>query len=102
VGFLSSSTLPQESGGSPTIYNVSLGPVSTEQSQALPANTKQFMVKSRGQSLLQIAFSSGQSGTNYITIQPNAVFSTSGLFASQTVYFQSPQTGDVVEIMAIT
>lgn len=102
MGFLGSSIQAAPVSGTVTNFNVTLGPVSTEQSQALPADTKYFMVKSRGQSLLQLAFSSTESGTNYITIQANAVFSLPGSFASLTLYFQSPQTGDIVEITAVT
>ncbi len=83
-----------------TIYNVALGPVNTEQSQVLPANTKGVLIKTRGRAPLKLAFSVGQSGTNYVSVPGRAVYSDDYMSGSLTVYFQSPQTSDVVEIVA--
>lgn len=86
----------------PIIFNVALGPVDTEQSQVLPANTKKFTVKTRNNSALKLSYSSGQSGITYIDLKKNAVFTDNNLYATQTIYFQSPNTSDVVEIVAYT
>lgn len=83
-----------------TIYNVALGPANTEQSQALPANCKGFLIKTRGRATLKLAFTSGQSGTNYVSLARNAVHTDSFMSTAVTLYFQSPQTSDVVEIIA--
>ena len=85
-----------------TIFNVTLGPVSTEQSQALPLNTKEFIIKTRGNSELKLAYTALQSGTLFVTIHKNAAFTDDNFYAALTLYFQSPQTGDVVEIVAYT
>ena len=101
MGFIGSSTLPAGAGDTVrTIYNVALGPVNTEQSQALPVDSKGFTIKTRGTSELKLSFSVGTSGTNYITIPCGAVYSDEFFTESLTLYFQSPQTGDTVEIIA--
>jgi len=86
----------------PSMFNVSLGIINTEQSQALPASTKEFIVRTRGAAELKLAFVASESGTKYITIPRRATFTVKQFFTSQTLYFQSPQTGDVVEILAFT
>ena len=100
MGFLNSSTQQQSLDTTPTIFNIALGTTDTEQSQALPSNTKQFLIKTRNNTELKISYTSGQSGTNFITIKRNAVFTDTNLYASQTLFFQSPSTGDTVEIVA--
>lgn len=103
MGFIGTSQSPSVNFDStPTIYNLAIADADTEQSQALPANTKDLMIKTRGQALLKIAFVSGQSGTNYITIPANAVFHTTQVFENLVVYFQSPSSGDIVEILAFS
>jgi hypothetical protein len=83
-----------------TIFNISLGAVDTEQSQALPANTKSFILKTRGNSLLKLSYTSTESGIKYVTIPKQGVFTDDNFYTSQTIFFQSPQTSDVVEIVA--
>ena len=102
MGFLSSSTQQEASSTTTTIFNIALGPVDTEQSQVLPTNTKGFTIKTRGNAELKLAYSMGDSGTLFITLKKNAVWTDTNLYASQTLYFQSPQTGDTVEIVAHT
>jgi hypothetical protein len=94
--------LPGNSDTSATIFNVTLGPVDTEQSQALPSSTKGFLIRTRGKSELKLAYTLGDSGVTYVTIPRNATFTDNNFYSSQTLYFQSPQTGDVVEIVAYT
>jgi hypothetical protein len=88
-----------EAGRSPTIYNISITLANTEVSQVLTTNTKNFTVKVRGNSKLQIAFVSGESSTNFITVPPGAVFTSEGLNFSGTLYFQTTQPSQVVEIL---
>lgn len=103
MGFIGTSQSPsQVTDSAPTIFNLEIAAANIEQSQALPANTKEFMIKTRGQGLLKIAFISNGSGTNYITIPGNAVFHTSQVFESLTVYFQSPTVGTIVEILSFS
>lgn len=91
---------PGDQNTTVTIFNVALGPVNTEQSQALPANTKSFLLKSRGNSEVKLAYSLGGSGTTYVTVPRASVYKDENFYTSQTIYFQSPQTGDTIEIIA--
>ena len=84
----------------PTMFNITLGATDTEQSQALPADTKKFLIKTRGNTELKLAYTATESGTKYVTIPKQGVFVDENFYSSQTIYFQSPQTGDVVEIIA--
>ncbi len=83
-----------------TIFNITLGTINTEQSQALPANTKCFTIKTRNSTPLKISYTVSESGTDFIGIKPNAVYMKNAFYSSQTIFFQSPETGDVVEIEA--
>lgn len=85
-----------------TIFNLTIAVASTEQSQALPANTKKFIIRTRGKGKLQLAYSSGDSGTTYITVPAGASYEDINLYTSQTLYFQSPKVGEIVELIAFT
>lgn len=88
------------SNTTPTIFNITIAAADTEQSQALPANTKRLLIKTRGNTLLKLAYNATESGTKYVTIPKQGVFTDNSFYTSQTIYFQSPQAGDVVEIIA--
>jgi len=80
------------------ITNLSLGVANTEYSHALQGGLKGLMVKSRGNSVVKISFTSGTSGTNYITIPKGAVLFLDDLtFSGITLYAQS----NVIEIVEI-
>jgi len=83
-----------------TIFNIALGAVNTEQSQALPADTKKFLMKTRGKAELKLSHTATESGTKYITIPGAAVYEDINFYSAETLYFQSPQTSDTVEIIA--
>ncbi len=83
----------------PTIYNLSAPTSGVEVSQALTDNTKQLLVRVRGASM-QIAFVSGQSGTNFITIPAGASLFLKDLKTnSLTLYLQTNKNGQTIEIM---
>lgn len=87
--------------GTPTIYNVtSPGTANTEFSQALSANTKQFMIRVRGNAKLQFSFASGTSGSNFITIPPGSNYHAEGVdVASATIYMQANKASQTIEIL---
>ena len=85
-----------------TIFNVTITSANTEQSQALPANTKEFLIRTRGSAELKLAYDSGDSGTLFVTIPGRATKTVSRFFKAQTLYFQSPTAGEIVEIEAYT
>jgi len=87
----------------PTIYNVTLTSADTEYKQALPSKTKKFTVQCRTASDVKLAFTEGESGTNYVTIKANTNYYEDNVLAeSLTLYMQSTQAGVVVEIIAWT
>lgn len=83
----------------PTIANVAIASADTEQSHSFPAGTKRFFVKPRGAGKIKLSHIATQSGSNYITIWPGAVYDSNEVAASPyTIYFQSPIAGLVVEM----
>ena len=101
MGFVGSSTLAASNNDTVrTIYNITLGPVNTEQSQTLPPDTKGYLIRTRGNAVLKLAFILGESGTNYITIPKNSNYEDLFFSNEITLYFQSQQTADLVEIIA--
>jgi len=103
MAIVGSSTLAAAAGTTSTTvtrFNIPLGLANTEQSQALPANTKKYVIKSRNNAVLKIANTVTESGTLYTELKANAVLTDDQFYSSQTIYFQSPSTGDTVEIIA--
>ncbi len=86
----------------PTIFNVSCASNATEYSQALPANTKCFILKARNASKINFSYSLGTTLTNYISVPSGAVFEDKNLYSSQTIYFTCSKNSEVVEIVAYT
>lgn len=82
-----------------TIYNVSALTAGTEYSQALSSGTKSFTIRSRGNSELKLAFTSGESGTKFVTIPKGASYSQEGLNFSGTLYFQANKNSETIEIV---
>ena len=72
----------------------------TEYSQALPADTRKALIRVRsGGYDVKLAYVSGESGTNYITIPAGATKVIEGVFLlNTTLYFQCPGAGEVLEI----
>lgn len=86
----------------PTIYNLSAPTAGTEYSQSLNANTRQILLRVRGNGRAQISFTSGESGTKYITIPSGASLSLTDLGASVTLYIQTDKNAQVIEILEWT
>lgn len=86
----------------PKIYNLSAPTANTEVSQALSADTKQLLIRVRGNATLQIAFNVGESGTNYMTIPAGASLSLTDLKTSATLYLQTDKSSQVIEILEWT
>jgi hypothetical protein len=86
----------------PTIFNVLTGLANTESSQALPSNTKRFIIKARGNTRIQMSYSIGTSGSNYFTIEPGASYEDENYYVSQTIYFQCNKATQTIEIITYT
>lgn len=83
-----------------TIFNVNIISAGVEQSQALPANTKKFLIRSRNKGQLRLAYTSGGTNASYLTIPKGSSYEDEEYYVAQTIYFQSTQPGDVIEIVA--
>lgn len=86
---------------SPTIANIAVGVPNFEISYALPADTKKFLIKARGNSKLHLSFLLGGSGVTYLTIPMGGVFSETDIGTPLlTLYFQSSKAPEVVEVLS--
>ena len=84
----------------PEIDTLSLPTANTEGSFAFPAFTRHLLVQNRNRGLLKVAFTLGAtSGTDYITIFPGNYLQYSlNVESPLTIYIQSPQAAQTVEI----
>lgn len=82
----------------PKIYNVAVATANTETSQTLSVGIKKFTIFVRGLATLKLSFTSGQSGTNYITVPAGSAYHADELKFSGTLYFQTTKDTQTVEI----
>ncbi len=101
MAFTTSTSILKASGGtSPRITNVAVSTANTEVAHTLVASLKQILIRSRDGHKIQLAFTSTESGTKFITIKPGAVFQQSGVeYAGGSLYIQTDQGPGVVEIL---
>lgn len=81
-------------------YNVPLASADTESSLVLPADIAGYMIRAREAGVLKLSHTSGESGTNYITIPARATMTDDHRYQNLTIYFQSPSAGTIVEVVA--
>jgi len=87
----------------PVIYNVTMTSANTEYSQALPANTKKFLVHTRDGTAFRLAFVTGKVAAPtepYFTIDGVPYWEDHINPALLTLYFACASAGKVVEIIA--
>ena len=87
----------------PSIQNVTITLAATEETITLPAGTRRFMIKTRTENAkMQISYVSGESGTQYLTLIPGAVYKEDGIDAAASVslYVQSNKASTVVELVS--
>jgi len=84
----------------PNIYNVTMTSADTEKNKELPEGTRKVLIKLRsGSAVLKLAYVSGESGTNYVTIPTGGSKYLEGTWLHDlTLYFQSPSASQVAEI----
>ena len=82
-----------------SISNESIAVANTEQSFVLPTDCKKFLIRNRSYNDLRFSYDSGGTTTDWLTIKKGAVFTDQNLYSSQTIYFQGPTMGDVIEIV---
>lgn len=96
-----STTIVIPGAESPTVANVDMPSATTEYSYLLPDGTKQFLIRTRSGASFQVAYVSGQTGSNYLTISRGSFYSESELTTNNlTVYFQSQEANQTAEIVS--
>lgn len=87
----------------PQITNVTMGAAGTETAVVLPAGTKRYAIKARGNSRLQFSYVSGETNTTYWTEFPGFTFEEDVVDrANTTVYVEANKNGEVLEIKTWT
>jgi hypothetical protein len=86
--------------GRPKIYNLELASADTEYALVLADNTFKFTLKSRNGASLKLAYTSGESGTNYISIPVGITYWEDEINILRSLYLQSPTPGTIVEVVA--
>lgn len=85
---------------SPVITNIVMTTAGTEYSHTFTQDVQSFTIKTRNGSNLKFAFVAGQSGTNYISLPGRASYGENSITVnSVTMYFQSDQNGDILEVL---
>lgn len=79
------------------IYNISTT-ANTETTQQLPANCKAFVLRARGNSRLQLAYSVGTSSTVFLTVPPGGEWKDDKFYSNQSIYFQTSKD-ETVELI---
>jgi len=84
----------------PTVTNVTMTAANTEYSHTVQANTKKLLIKERsGGSSVKLCYTSGASGTTYITIPAgSSKYLEATWLRGIVLYFQCPDAGNVLEI----
>lgn len=85
-----------------SIQNITLPTANTEVSVSLPSNTKRYRVKVRKHTaLVNLAFVSGETSTNYWTISRGTVFDSADLDfeSSETIYLSASKANTTIEII---
>jgi len=85
----------------PTIKNVDITSADTEYSYALPSGTRKFTIKLRDPGYpLKLAMVAMGSGTTYVNIPQGGTYAIDDIRTPLTLYFQSPQSSMVAEIIS--
>lgn len=99
-----SSQLNVQVATTPAIYNVTMTNADTEYSQALPANTKKFIIQTRDGTEFRLAYVTGKVATPtapWFTVRMNGTYSEDNLTcAAQTLYFGCGDAAKIIEIIA--
>jgi len=89
-------------GSNPVIYNVSCASANTEYSQVLNSGVKKFIVRVRGLAIMRIAFDSGETNVEWLTVPTGCSYCDDGLSFNGVLYFQTNKASQIVEILEWT
>lgn len=82
------------------VNNLSMPTANTEYSLALESGIRQLTVRSRITSTMKIAFVSGETTTNFITLEPGAVLVLDKMkLTGKTIYISSNVDSNTAEII---
>jgi len=88
----------------PAIYNVTMTNANTEYNQALPSDTKKFLIHTRDGTSFRLAFVTGKVATPtapYFTVLTGDVYYEDMIEpVSLTLYFACASAGKIIEIIA--
>lgn len=82
-----------------TISNEAIAAPNVEQSFVLPSNTKRFLIRNRANNDIKFAYTVGGTASDWLTIKKGAVLEDTSFYSAQTIYFQTDNAGDVIEIV---
>lgn len=83
-----------------TVANVLCTLVNTEYSYALPSGTKKIKIRARGKSRIRLAGITGQTSTTFFTIHPGETYEDDMITATITIYFETNNALEIVEIIS--
>ena len=89
----------------PVIINHTIDAISEEQTITLPTRVVDLKIRLRDNSdVIKVAFESGESGTNYITMDADLpVMQLEDVYMiNEKLYVQSADTDPVLEVLAMT
>jgi transcription elongation GreA/GreB family factor len=94
-------TNPEITVSTPLVSNISMPTAGTEYTFTIPAGTKRFSIKLRGVAQLNVTYTSGASGTNYILISAGCEYNEENLDLGSglPIYFQANKNTQVLEII---
>lgn len=83
------------------VANIPAPVAGTEYSFTLGIGVRCYEIKARGQAKVQFCFTAGQSGIDFSTLSPGAVYEKQGLVltAPFTIYFQTNKSNEVLEVV---
>lgn len=85
-------------GIGPQVVNITLTIANTEYPLVIPSGTRKFAIKTRvAEHVVKFSFVSGESGTNYITLDNMTYNEDMVLIRDVTLYCQSATAGCVLE-----
>jgi hypothetical protein len=87
------------------VYNVTCTNANTQYSQALPVGTTKILLRARGNGVLKVTYTTGETASKYFSVKQGEVYSDDQVFlesGASTVYFETPTAGEVVELLAWT
>lgn len=86
-------------GGRPKIENVAMTSANTEYSYAIPSGVNKILIKLRANNVdLKLSYTSGESGTTYLTIPAGSSKSIDDIKGGLTIYFQAASASQTLEV----